>query len=185
MSNLDTKISQIEALIEANSENEQKFRENQPPHVREVQKKKQHIAILELARQAGVDPQGIDSLRKDFAQGVKVTGKIRKGYMWPKRRRIPEKGTFFQKEGLRAKPPNWMSNYNIQRLATQMKKLIGDTKSEYVEEEDLNSQAVYAFGVQQGEFMRDEITNEIMMEEGIPLLKKLRGILDWREGNKE
>ena len=185
MSNLDTKISQIEALIEANSENEQKFRENQPPHVGEVQKKKQHIAILELARQAGVDPQGIDSLRKDFAQGVKVTGKIRKGYMWPKRRRIPKKGTFFQKEGLRAKPPNWMSNYNIQRLATQMKKLIGDTKSEYVEEEDLNSQAVYAFGVQQGEFMRDEITNEIMMEEGIPLLKKLRGILDWREGNKE
>ena len=184
-SNLDTKISQIEALIEANSENEQKFRENQPPRVREVQKKKQHIAILELARQAGVDPQGIDSLRKDFAQGVKVTGKIRKGYMWPKRRRIPKKGTFFQKEGLRAKPPNWMSKYNIQRLATQMKKLIGDTKSEYVEEEDLNSQAVYAFGVQQGEFMRDEITNEIMMEEGIPLLKKLRGILDWREGNKE
>ena len=185
MSNLDTKISQIEALIEAHCESEREFRENQPPHVKEVQKKKQHITILELARQAGVDPQGIDSLRKDFAQGVKVTGKIRKGYMWPKCRKTPKRGTFFQKEKLRTRPPDWMTNYNIQRLATQMKQLIAETKSEYVKEEDLNSQAVYAFGIQQGEPMRNEITSEIMAEEGIPLLKKLRGILDWREGNKE
>ena len=170
-------VTLLQMLQEAQLK-EEEFRASQPRHVREVQKDKQHVLLLELAQLAG-DPD-VKANRIEWEEnlrlGTPVVGEIPKTWKW--RGEVTEAPEDFEKISSgkkRTKPPGHMVQGDLERLWTEFEneKFGGGNEIAFNEAE---GPITYVFGVNQGA--------EIPQEGGGFKSEKLRRILDFRPLNK-
>ncbi len=174
---------------------EAKFRETQPEHVRRVQETKMHVSILnaiKLSKDEEANCSYKNSIERNFREGIPVFGSVQECGKYAKETkkertdRIPlvidpkNPAKSGKKYKIPKKPCAFMPEANLVRLWKEFKddmklnEALLDGKGRYPGEigvEDLISDPIQAFGVEQGE--RDEYG----------IYKKLRRILNWREAN--
>lgn len=168
------------------------FRSKQPQHVRKVQRDRNHILFLKLAKLAG-DRDVLHNekhWRQWLQMGVPVTGAIPETLKWAEKIIELEKKTAAPPKR-RKRPPGFMENKDHTRLWDEFEESgFGGAEEAFLddgqatEEEKLEGkfmprvkgEITYMFGVNQGKFE--------LLPSGEIFFEKLRRIMDFRPLNK-
>lgn len=177
--------AEIIKIKEATRHLEEPFRKSQPAHVREVQKKIQHVFLDKYFKLKTTSKD--KTILSQWQTGLgdvgpfPMTHEMNEGTTMPK---LPPRNFYEQpmEQELRSRPPAWMTTENLKRLFDEFTKSAEFQRGQEIKDfRKVVAPLIYCFGSEQGEF--EEVWND---ETGAfkKVYRKLRRILDWRDSNQ-